>query len=426
MTRSATAKGHMMNIMTRTSRHTRAVALAAALLVPLGACDSILAVDLPGAVPAEKLDNPELAATLVNSVVADFECAYNNYTFGASAQSDEMWHSSGNLTFRNWGQRRITPDFSNYVTGSCAGTGFGLWVPLHTARFQAEETFATISSFTDDQVPERTAKLATVALYAGFSYTLLGETFCEMTIDGGDPMQPEAVLAIAESWFTEAIDLATAAGSEDVLAAAHLGRARVRLDLERWAEAAADARLVPEEFVLVATRSGEVQRRWNKGKRFFEDGGHATVAPGFRGLEFRGVPDPRVDVFYTGRVGFDGVTDLWVSTKYPDVASDIPLATGDEAQLIIAEVAARTNDPDTAVGIINDLHAEAGLPPFDPATDGDVLEHVIQERSRELFQEGGHRLNDMLRFGLPFFEGTDHIGQQYGSTTCFPLPLVES
>lgn len=58
---------------------------------------------------------------------------------------------------------------------------------------------------------------------------------------------------------------------------------------------------------------------------------------------------------------------------------------------------------------------------------------VIEERNRELFAEGGQRMNDHLRFNIPFKgepgsaypNGIDHIGQAFGSTTCFALPSVE-
>lgn len=66
------------------------------------------------------------------------------------------------------------------------------------------------------------------------------------------------------------------------------------------------------------------------------------------------------------------------------------------------------------------------------------MEHVLEERRRELLSEGGHRLNDMLRFRgtkfqIPFLgePGSDHpagvnqAGVPYGSTTCFPLPDIE-
>ena len=397
--------------------------LAFGALGGLSACEGLLEVDLPGAVAADALDNPALVDILVNSVIADFECAYNNYNFGASAHSDEMWHSSGNLVLRNWGQRKIDQSFVNYVSGPCGGWGFGLWTRMHAARFQSEDIFNRISSW--DNIAEKDSKLATVRTYGAFTYAYFGETFCSVAIDGGDPLQPAAVLAIAEEKFQSAVQLAQASGNTTMLNAARVGLARVRLNRGDYAGARQAAQDVPEGFVLYATRSDDFDVRMNKGRMLFDEARHFTVAPGFRNLEWKGVPDPRVSATLRGPAGQDGVTQHWVSNKWPQRYTPIPIATWKEAQLIIAEAAANTGDNATAVAIINNLHSRAGLPVYDPATDGPVMDQVILERSRELFQEGGHRLNDMLRFGLPFFSGTDHVGGTYGNTTCFPLPLVE-
>lgn len=410
------------------------------VLLVLGAgvllgCDSLLEVELPGQVPEDALDDPSRANTLVTGVVADFECAFNNYTFGSSAHSDEFIPSSGNFVQRSWSTRQVSADFSNYVSGSCAGNGFGLWTPLHTARFQAEDVFERLDGFPDADVEDRTGKMATVSAYAGYAYTLFGEGFCQVAFDGGSAVAPETSLQIAEERFTRALDLAQQAGDTDILNMARVGRARVRLDLGDLQGAIDDADDVPESYAKMAVRDGpspSLDRRWNKGFEDFVNVGHHSVAPAFRDLQWNGENDPRVEVEDAGRFGFDGVTPLWTATKYPARSTDIPLATWEEAQLIIAEAAARTNDPDRAVGIINDLHARAGLPPYDPSTDetpgptgNEVLDHVLQERSRELFHEGGHRLNDMLRHDIPFLSGLDPTGQPYGETTCYPLPSVE-
>jgi hypothetical protein len=399
------------------------VLLAFGALGGLNACDSLLEVELPGDVTEDALDDPALADILVNSVIADFECAYNNYNFATSVHSDEMWHSSGNLSNRNWGQRKITETFTDYVSSGCGGAAFGLWTTMHTARFQSEDVFDRITATED--VAEKDSKLATVRTYGGFLYTFFGETFCSVTIDGGDPMQPEAVLGMAEDRFESAIQLAQSSGNTDMLNAARVGLARARLNLGDYQGARQVAEAVPEGFALNATRSDDFDYRRNKGRTNFFETGHHTVAPDFRNLEWKGVPDPRVNVIDQGRFGHNGVTDLWTSDKWPSRDTPIPIATWKEAQLIIAEAAANTGDESTAVAIINDLHDLAGLPAYDPSTDGSVMDQVILERSRELFQEGGHRLNDMLRFGLPFPEGIDHVGGAYGNTTCFPLPLVE-
>ncbi|MCG6956790.1 MAG: RagB/SusD family nutrient uptake outer membrane protein [Gemmatimonadetes bacterium] len=400
-----------------------AALLAVGLAAGLGGCNDLLQVKLPGDVTAESLDNPALADILVNSVIADFECAYDNYNFGTSVLSDEMMHSTGNLVERNWGQRKITATDNNYVNGSCGGWGYGLWSNMHKARFESEDVADRITNW-GDEVSDQNKKLATVRTYGAFLYAYFGETFCQANFDGGPAMDPPAVLAIAEEKFQSALELAQASGDATLLNAARVGLARVRLDLGDYAGAKQLAELVPEGFVFNATRGEDFNYRYNKGRtQFFEIGNH-TVAPGFRSLEWKGVPDPRVKVIDQGRFGLDGVTELWTSDKWPSRSTPVPIATWKEARLIMAEAAAKTADNATAVAIINDFHTRAGLPTYDPATDGPVMEHVIQERSRELFQEGGHRLNDMLRFGLPFFSGDDP-GGTYGNTTCWPFPAVE-
>lgn len=388
-------------------------------LVALAGCEGILEVDRPGQLPAEEVNNPDFADVLVRSAVQDFECVYNNYVFAASTHSDEMSQASGNLTFRRWGLRRIDPNFENYVSGNCGDWGYPLWLPLQTARVQADSNFARIQSFPDDSVEEKTSKLATLRAYAGYAYTLFGETFCRATFDGGPVQQPDEVLQIAEQRFTDAIELASQAQNTDIENMARVGRARVRLDLGKDAAAVEDARQVPEGYQKMARMSGQTERFWNNAQRWYIDWGHAVVSPSFRDLEWKGVDDPRVDERETGRVAFDGETPLVIPTKYTSLGQDIPIATWAEAQLIIAEA----EGGETAVEIINTLHERAGLPPYSPS-DEPVPDHLIEERRRELFLEGGHRLHDILRSDeLDFPSGTDPIsGQPFGEATCLPLP----
>ena len=77
-----------------------------------------------------------------------------------------------------------------------------------------------------------------------------------------------------------------------------------------------------------------------------------------------------------------------------------------------------------AVQAINALRSNAGLPSFSSNDPTVIRDQVIEERRRELFLEG-HRLNDVLRLGLPFDTGLDPKGRPYGDTTCLPLPESE-
>jgi hypothetical protein len=268
-------------------------------------------------------------------------------------------------------------------------------------------------------------------------------------------MTPAEALELAETRFTEAIDLANQSGNDDIRYMAHGGRARARLDLENFAGAIADASLVPAGYLKVATRGPDPYRRRNLNFEVLNDpdnpiSKHGSVADHFRNLtvdangdhtQGSGTPDPRVNVMTRGELGFDFATIHYFHDKYTSRSDPIPITSYKEAQLIIAEAAARTGDLATARTIINDRHALAGLPPWDlagTATQDQVIAHVIDERARELFQEGGHRLNDMLRFrgtqfNIPFLgepgsihpNGVDQTGAEYGPLTCFPLPTVE-
>lgn len=408
-------------------RCVRAILTATLAVVPafgLVACDGILDVDLPGVVDESELDDPALAALLVNSVIADFECAYTNYTGASSAQSDEWLHTGDGGIPREWGGRLINEFHENYSRGPCTSV-WGMYTPVQTARFQAEDAFRRISEFPESEVPgNRTEMLATVSAYAGYSYVMAGSNFCEMTFDGGPILQPTAVLAIAQERFLRASQLADAAGNTDILNMARVGLARARRGMGDLDGAADVARLVPEGYQRIVTREASPPRRENRIFAHNTQRSTYSVAPGYRNLEWKGVPDPRTRVEDKGIISAWGL-EWFAQTKYPSLESPIPLATWVEAQLIVAEAELEAGRPDETVRIINVLHARAGLPPFDPAQDGDIMEHLIEQRARELFLEGGHRLNDMLRYGIPLFSGIDHFGREYGETTCWPLPASE-
>jgi hypothetical protein len=406
-------------------------------------CKDILSVHVPGRVSADALNDPALAATMAASVVADVECAWDNYVAGSALIGDEFIQASGNLNQRNWASRRITADEPTMAQGSCS-TAYGIYTPLQTARFQAEDIFNRLQTFTDAQVPNRTLLEATVRAYGAFSLVALGEGFCQMAIDGGPLMTPQQVLQLAEQWFTEAISLAQQAKSTDIQNMALAGRARVRIDLQNFTGALADAKQVPVGYVKLATRDNSDPRRYDALCQNITcaSGKNATIAPNYRNVTWQGVADPRVAVTTTGLLAFDNA-QIWYypTNKHTTVAYGLLLASYKEARLYIAEASARTSDLATARQLINQMHTEANIPAFDPggaASQDSVTAQVIEERRRELFTEGGHRLNDQLRFrgtkwnipfkgeaGSIFPTGVDATGLPYGTTTCFPLPTVE-
>ncbi len=447
-----------------------ALRLLSTLVVGAGvtACnlDNVLEVELPGKVVASDLDNPQLADLLVRSAVSSFECAWSVYSAGTAHHSDEYINSSGNAGQRNYGWRIFESNDETLSTGECNQV-YAMYAPLHMARFQANDVYNRLNTAEFADVPNRTRHLATLRAYGGYALVALGEGWCEMTVPDeegvpGPLLTPDEVLRKAEARFSEAITLAEQAGNADLKNMALVGRARVRLDLEDWAGVIADASQVPPGYLKVATRGEEEARRYNRNYNQMNSriqDRHATIAPDFRNLRIdaqgrpvegpvdakgvptggEGVADSRVEVVNYGLFGHNSVTPSWHHLKYTSRSSPMPIASGKEARLFLAEAYVRTGQLEQARQIINTRRAELGLPTFDaPATQEEMLALVIEERRRELFVEGGHRMNDMLRFTgtaheIPWLgepgsihpNGQDSVGGAYGTTTCFPLPDVE-
>ena len=400
---------------------TALMALVAVTTLGVTACKGMLNVDLPTRVSAGVLDDASFAPTMVQGATADFECAYTNYSAATGLLTDELIESTGFIAWFSWDLRRIPSNNGSLGGNTCTGAGYGVYTPLQTARFTASDSYKRIQAFPDAAVANKTSLLATAAAYEGYALTLLGEGFCQMAIDGGPGITPAQTLALAEARFTDAMQLATTAGNTSILNFATLGRARVRLDLGNKAGADADAKAVPQGFVLNATYDAATERHRN---RVYVDNFvnlYTSVDPRFRNLSFGGVSDPRVPTRNANRLGNDGVTPLWQQLRYTTETSPIPIATWGEAQLIIAE--AEGGQP--AVDAINRLHTAAGLPPFSSSDPAVIMAQVYEERRRELFLTG-HRLSDMLRLGIPFDTGTDAKGQPFGTTSCLPLPDVET
>jgi hypothetical protein len=361
-----------------------------------------------------------------------------NYVVAGGLVGDELANS--NLANRLWDydRRTILPTNTVYSTITCGGDPT-VYTTLSTARFDADNALRLLDGWTDEQVPDRTALIATAAAYAGYSLVLLGEGMCSAALDVGPELTPAEILTEAEARFTRAIDAATAVinaapevADSQTLKLALLGRARARLGLGNKAGAGTDAALIPPGFVVDATYSNAKPKRQNVVFNFMYQLLAATIDVPFRDVTFEGVPDPRVTVIDAGTAGADFGTPVFLPVKYSAFESPIPVARWEEAQLILAEADVAAGDVSGAVTIINTLHANAAIPAYGGGTTQEVMTQIIEERSRELFLEG-QRLGDIIRYGLPpypapgtpFSVGALGVSGVYGTQICFPLPAAE-
>jgi hypothetical protein len=331
--------------------------------------------------------------------------------------SGEYYSANGFVNNHPWEWRGIVEIKDN--PGSCnftrTSTFMGFYTPLQHARFQLEDTFKRAEAFTDADAPTRAKVMTEMRAYAGYALTILGEGMCEMTVDGGPKMTKQQTWALAEERFA----LAGADGTS-LLNMARVGRARVRLDLGNLPGAAADAALVPANFVRNAEYSEAALTRENRLYNLTIRNKYISVAPAYRNLTVNGAPDPRVKVVADGN-GDDGVTPMFRQQKFigSTAAVSLPIASYAEAQLILAEAVGGQAGLDA----INRVRALSNIAPI-TTLPADFTALVLEERKRQLFSEG-HRYVDMLRKNLPFSSGVDHKGRTISNLTCVPLPNVE-
>ncbi len=406
-----------------------ALALACLGLIVVAACDTsrLLDVSTPNNVPVAILDEPTNAVLMVNSAITDFECGFGSAVLVEGIISDEL--GDAQLGAAGWPyDRRDANTQTNgiYGSNSCnSAQNPGIYTPLATARWDADHAVKNLTTWTDAQVANRQVLLAQANLYAGFSYSMMGLSMCQAAFDLGPAVDQKGMFALAEQRFTAAIAAGT--GHSDIINAGYDGRARVRLYQGNTAGAATDAALVPSGFVYNATFDVSNSRRYNRVFSATGQFGDYTVEVQSQNLTTENDEvDPRSKSQATTTRPADSKTVIWMPTKYAggdDVP--IPMASYEEAQLILAEVQGGS----TAVTIINAMRTAVGLKPYTGLTDAaSIKQLVIDERRRVLFVQG-LRNYDIQRFSIPFNPtvGTSFPikGGTYGNTTCLPLPDVE-
>ena len=407
-----------------TKRGAALVALLALGAACSGTADRLLTVTTPSRLADDQFLVPQNASLIVTSAIADFECALGGYVVASGLASGEL--ADGSQTAARWSydRRDVLPVDATPATATC--TGLGVYTPISTARFTTDQALSKLDSWTDAQVPNRQKLIGQAALYAGFSYVLLAEGFCTAAVNLGPEMQTAQILDSADARFTRAISAAQATSDQPTLYAAYVGRARARLDKGNKSGAAADAALVPVSFVLNTSPDPTVGRRSNR--VFAENNSGAsgvTIAPAYRSLTVGSVADPRVKVTDNGRLNGDQINRWWIQSKYTSLSSPTPVATGVEAQLILAEATGGTQ----GVAILNTLRARSGvgLPPLTAAEAADFQNTIYSERARELFLQGSHWF-DVRRGNLTLTPTPGTLypkGGTYGTQRCWPLPDVE-
>ncbi|MFN2637034.1 MAG: RagB/SusD family nutrient uptake outer membrane protein [Gemmatimonadaceae bacterium] len=414
--------------------------MAIVLLIASSACDTLknpLNVEPASRIPAGQLETSGNAQILSDGAIADFECAFNAYTYLGGLIGEEFIYEQQTASRTPYDRRNMTKDDADYAVNACDATNPGAYTPLQIARQSNENLLAHLNVWTDAEVaagagsPNRTNLMAIAAAYAGYAYVLLGEGFCTMAISSvnldktltyGGEIQRDSVFKLAIGRFTEAIASATTAGNTSIRTMALLGRARAELDRGDYAAAKADAQQVPSGYLRNVSASATTTRRSNR--IFLENS--AVNRNLSVGDPYRTMGDARVPVTATTLTSATGIVHYY-QTKYPTAATPLPLSTYEEAQLIIAEADIRAGDLPGALLILNASRARGGQGAFTGATPAEYMADLIDQRRRELFAESQH-LGDLIRFGItpqPPAGTPYHFGGTYANQLCMPLPSAE-
>jgi hypothetical protein len=397
------------------SRATAACISAAAL----AGCN--LDVKNPTVIDAATFNPSNDATRLSRSAETDFYSAFDYIALFGGYASSEVWVGAVRPATNDVG-RRVADAANQDINPS-------MWAPLSVSLAANEQVLQLLAGSAGEAT---NVNVARSAMYSGFSLVLMAETFCQGVIRGGGPLTPAQVLDTAIVRFTRAIQIATAAGSSNsdavsILNGAKVGLARAYLQKGDNANAALAAQGVPAAFVLNAFFSADAGNIDRLGNQFSYEGGILAAPATYVALN-----DPRIAAVPGTAQDATLPPPVYLQNKYPDAASPIRIASGLEAQYIVAEAQLKQGQPAAAIALIAARRAANGQGAFAGGTNAQVLAELMDQRSRDFWMEAKH-LGDIIRnptaaahypaAGSNFYK--PQLGK-FGNSVCLPLPLQET
>ncbi len=355
--------------------------------LPLAGCSGLLDVESPGRIADDDLNEVDAIPGLVIGMSSDLMEAYDASLDDISLAALELWHG-GSYDYADIPRGIILPEDVN-----------GEWAQMQQARWVAEqgiERIKAMPAFADEF--NSSALVARAYLLAGFANRLLGENVCETAIDGG-PREPHTVhFERAVEQFTTAITIGTAAEDDDIVTAAHAGRASAVAWLGDWDGAVNDAAEVPTDFVYFVLFGTE-----DDNDIHFETFNRPEYTVYL--TEFMDHPDdPRAPwrtVFEADgdtAKGANGATPFLQQRKYEETGADVAAVKGTEMLVLRAEAELREGDIAAAIDLLNEARAFYEMDAIaTPATLEEAWEILFYERGATTWLEG-RRLWDLRRW----------------------------
>lgn len=375
-----------------------------AFALTLGACD----VTNPGPIQDEFLGDEAAQIGLINGSIRSIVTGFSGAAYDMEMISRQIFPGG---QIGAWGNP------VHVHAGAIESEYGGPFTGMHQARFIAE---TAIQRFTAAEASDERMYLA--HLWAGWSYRILGEWWCDTVLPSTDPTDTEPPEFIAGTTapyferavasFTSALGFAETAEQRD---AAYAGRAQANLWLGNYQQAYDDAAQVGAGFELALdqdeSESGLYNYIWEANSGTFRS---YTTKFTFYEDYYLETGDPRVrwgtdeaNPVAVGSLSGFGQVPYKPMLKYTSRNDDINIASYDEMRLIQAEAILRGAGPGTvqaAMDLINavrtannadnvdaDGFVSAGSTPLEPwtaANETEAWEILKRERRIEMWLEG--------------------------------------
>ncbi|MDQ3998307.1 MAG: RagB/SusD family nutrient uptake outer membrane protein [Gemmatimonadota bacterium] len=419
-------------------RNSICTACCAVLVLAVAAgCDTN--VSNPGPVEDRFLSGENIyagASALVNGAGRAVASGMNWVGYTGAAITREI-HPAGST-----GSFGITNRWQNGELSADDGDLDDHWELAQRGRWMAEEAVRRLVAAGPPQagdaisVTQYNSFLQLAYLYAGFANRLLGENMCEAVFDGGPAEANRAYFLRAEEHFTNAIAIS---GATAQLNAAYAGRAAVRVFLDSWSDAVADAGRVPVGFTfnMPYYDVGEDAQRNRIAWASFNQPYRAHTQWSTWHHDYRqATNDPRVPITITTLQGDAAIeccgrVAWYPQAKYPNSATPIRLTSGREMRLIEAEAHLRNSDATSAMTSIDQVRTAAGAGTITAADLTDAWRLLKRERGIELWLEA-RRMGDRRRWAAASTPGgldpleipgpSSHLARQ---DLCFPISRSE-
>jgi hypothetical protein len=403
-----------------------ALSLAA---IELCGCSDLTRVTNFNVLTPQEYDNPAGALLRLSGAVSSFTGALSLQGLYSGYLTDELTDLSGSVT----ADRRVVPEGQD--------VGFP-YASLSAARLNALLAITTLQRYQ----PNLTSRVGELYAYAAYTELVLAEDMCSSVPTGviineqpayGSTLSRSQLVQLAITHFDSASRYG--ADSTAITTMAQVGRARALLDSGDFAGASTVADSVAAGFVYSVTFAPSAQLA-NQIAAQVTQAKLTSVSDreGINGLDFVSAGDARLPIVDLG-AGPGG--EVFSDTNYSSLASPVALASGTEAQLIVAEAALQANNIATWSRTLNTLRLTAITPAMDTLTSDSTTAASMTEQQDVMFRERafwlfgtGHRQGDLRRLvrqygrtqGSVFPVGAYRGGPaQYGSDVTF-TPVNEN